>query len=522
MELELKQNDGEWEAVGELELLSLTQAEASQSAGSLSFSYEPELDGAYRFNASDTIQLRARDTSADAWTRIFSGSIPSSPERAFGLGKATDSVSVLDAWETLSRVTYQVEQFTAASYNKSHIILFRNSDGDRISAGTQAKGILDYAISQGVAIQYAATDLAAMAVEPPADEQSDLSCSEALIKCMRWQSNTFTRFDYSTTPPTLRFLTEAAEQTLSINLSEAMASGGGMRIQRNDNKALRGVIINYEIENQIIDGTTQEVRTDSFGETTGENVLVHTVSIDGSFVQNNETSIDVACASWPTDWATDLDFVKDVFPGNDNYFASIGDAGSSGSTGPNYVTAGYQPGYGVTVNAVDVWWDVLEKWQWKGVNPDSSDDWGDRYKTDYSGIWAWRTIRYSASYLFTSSVSGNYTQSTPVVISGETIPGGVAELVYSARRWPLHSGIIPREITTVSALATPQHNVSLLGSLAEYETMRAPVQRVVRNLMTDTEQITFGYPAQAGVSDFVDMLRANRTVNRPLRRTWKT
>ena len=389
-----------------------------------------------------------------------------------------------------------------------------------MTTGQQAKAILDYAIAQGATLQYIQADLDAMTIEPPADEQSDLSCAESLLKALRWQPDIFTRFDYSTTPPTLRLQSESAEQPLAISLTDALASAGGLRIKRNDNSALQGVVIYYEIENQIIDGTTQEVQSDSHGSTSGQNILVHTVSLDGSYVENEESSIDVVCASWPSDWATNLSFVNTMFPGNMGYFCFIENAGSSGGTASNYIISGYQPGYGVSVSTATAWWDIREKWHATWMGDYYFYHW--REKCSSSSFDTYRTVRYSKSLLFTSSPSGNYTQTTPIVIPGESVPVGVAEAVYNARHWPLHSGTLPREIVSIGGLATPQHNISLQGSLSEYETMRAPVQLVSRNWLTETEQIQFGYPRQAGVSDFVDMLRANRTVNRPLRRTWKT
>ncbi len=247
-------------------------------------------------------------------------------------------------------------------------------------------------------------------------------------------------------------------------------------------------------------------------------MLVHTCALDGSYVENEESSIDINCTSWPSDWDTSLAFVKAMFPGNDSYFCRILDAGSSAGTSGNYVTSGYQPGYGVTAYPSEVWWDIEENWS---VNPVTG-DWNNRYPCGTFADPPYRTVRYSASFLFTSSPSGTYTKSTPVVVPGESVPTGVAEAIYNARKSALHSGVLPREIQTIGGLATPQHNISIQGSLSEYQNMRAPVQMATRNWLAETEQIQFGYPQQAGVRDFVDMLRANRTVNRPLRRSWKT
>ncbi|QBG47810.1 hypothetical protein EGM51_10560 [Verrucomicrobia bacterium S94] len=520
VQLEFFRQGDSWTPIGELEFLSLNQTVTSQAAGELTWSYETAVDAEFRYDHGDIVLLRGRDDDADddSWTMLFRGRVSGSPERTMQSGRALDTVTAVDAWADLS-VPFQRTVFSASAYNRSHVILFRDSSGERMTCGDQAKEILDYAISQGADIQYIASDLEALTVEPPADEVTDLTCAEALLKCLRLQMDVFTRFDYSTSPATIRFLDADSEVALSVDMTEVLTSGGSVTVKRNDDQALDGVVIYYEIENELIDGTTQEIQVDSYGNTSGKNVLVQTVSVEGSYVVNNDSSIDLVCRSWPTDWATNLAWVKYLFPGNDDYFCSIVDSGSEGgSPAVNYIESGYKEGYGVSAVEVTVWWDVVEHWVMHpllGI-PDyrvACGTWPSPLKI---------TKRVSRSFLFTSSPSGNYESTEQIVVPGESIPTGVAEAIYKARHWPIYSGTVPQEITSTSRLASPQHNISLHGGKEELKDMRAPVQQVTRNWLAEIEQIKFGFPEQAGVSDFIDMLRANRSVSKPLRRTWKS
>jgi hypothetical protein len=505
-------HDGAWNPVADKELLSLTQVETSQSAGSLSWDVESQAADPFAYSESDSIGLRGRDSVSDAWTTLFFGKMFEAPERKHEANFCIDSFIAHDAWNDLERTAYQLTTFVAQGYNKSHVILFRNSSGNRMTTGQQIKAILDYAISKGVAVSYVLADLNAMTVQPPADEQTDLSCAEAIQKCLRWQADYFTRFSYSQSGSAIRFYSASSEETLPLALTEVLKSGG-FSIKKKSDMTLRGVVINYEIENKIIDGTTQSVQSDSAGATEGPNVLVHTVQVDGSYQIATEENITITVAFVPTDYKSNLDFVHTFFP-EVCYFPSNTVQNNLPSSIPYtfYITSGYQAGYGVVSYPMTFQW-------WVAVKRDYT--WNEIISCSATGYYSyeWRSV----SLNLTSSTAGTYTRfGDPITIPGELIPTGVASAVFAARSWPLYDGIVTREFSAVANRATPKNNINITGALAEYSDMSAPVQRVTRNYFDMRETIKFGHPEQAGITDYVDMLRANRSVNRPSRRTWRT
>jgi hypothetical protein len=444
---------------------------------------------------------------------LFFGKMFDAPERKHNANFCTDTFIAHDAWNDLERTAYQLVDFVAEGYNKSHVILFRDSTGNRMTTGQQIKAVLDYAISKGVDVSYVQADLDAMTVQPPADEQTDLSCAEAIQKCIRWQADFYTKFDYAQTGSTIRFYSAEQEEPLPLALTDVIKQGG-FSIKKKSDMTLRGVVINYEVENKIIDGTTQSVQSDSAGETEGPNVLVHTVQVDGSYQIATELNTTITVAFVPEDYKYNIDFVRSFFP-SVCYFPSATTGNNLPSTKPYdfYITSGYQDGYGIVSYPMTFSW-----WVATAVH----NTWGYAVPCDFSPkryVYGW----VSVSLNLTSSAAGTYTRvGDPITVPGELLPTGVAAAVFNARKWPLYDGTVTREIPNLGLRAGPQNNINISGGLSEYLDMRAPVQRVSRNYFDELETIKFGHPEQAGITDYVDMLRANRSVNRPSRRTWRT
>lgn len=505
-------HSGSWQPVSEKELLSLNQVETSQSAGSLSWDVESQAADPFAFAESDSIGLRGRDSASEAWKVLFFGKMFEAPERKYEANFCIDSFIAHDAWNDLEHTTFQLTDFVAEGYNKSHVILFRDGTGNRMTTGQQIKAILDYAISKGVAVSYVQADLDGMTVQAPSDEQTDLSCAEAIQKCLRWQPDCFTVFDYSESGSALRFYPADQESNIRLPLSDVLKSGG-FSIKKKSDMTLRGVVINYEVENKIIDGTTQSVQIDSAGAIEGPNVLVHTVQVDGSYQIATEQNITITVTAIPSDYRYNLAFVRTFFP-EACYFPSNTTQNNLPSSIPYsfYITSGYQAGYGVVSYPMTFSW-------WLAFKRDNI--WDEIISCDATGYYTyeWRSV----SLNLTSSAAGTYTRfGDPITVPGELIPTGVAEAVYNARLWPIYDGIVSRQFPALGSIATPKNNINILNGLAEYESMRAPVQRVTRNYFDEREIIKFGHPEQAGITDYIDMLRANRSVNRPSRRTWRT
>jgi hypothetical protein len=515
---------GEWQAVSGLELLSLSQTLASQVAGTLSWTEEvADMSTEFRWVVGQSIGLRGREDDSCGWVYLFWGKLAAAPERSFDDGKTVDTYTAEDLLGQLSRIVYQTTEFVAEGFNRSHLILYRDSDGTSLTTGEQLKLVLDYAISVGADLTYEESDLDALGNQPSADEQSDLTCLEILQDCLSWQGNSYTSWEVQDGAAKLRILGVADEITQSADVSTLLK----LTCQEGSDKTVRGVVINYEFEDDVVDGTTSQIQTDSAGETEGENVLVTTHSLDDDVTTVLDASITLSCTALPSDYEDNYDFVSGYFP----QICSITDCEVTGTPLAYVVDSGYVAGYGVTVSSVTF------KWKCKIIKTVSGTTVGDPMSIDYYHDGRNLCTVYPAAYYdsewvwlqttiqMTDSPSGTYdvVSSTTVTDIGELVPAGVAASVYNSYRWPLHSGSFTRVLpSALSNWATPQHNVNLTGGPVQWQSMRAPVQTVERDYFDDKEEVVFGYPDQAGVSDFVDLLRAGRSTNRPTRRTWRS
>ena len=500
--------NGTWTPVEDLSLLSLIQREISQEAGFLEWTYEPEdINSPFKFNVNDRIGLRGRNTASAPWEILFSGIIQTDTARVYGRNSAIDSVVAYDLWDTLDRTVWQTEQFVPAAFNRSHVTLFRNQDGINITTGEQIKAVLDYIKTFGVPLDYVQSDLDALTVVPPTDEQTDLACSEVIRKALRWHMDVFTLLEHRENESVIRFLSEKDERALKIPLSDCIAAGR-VEIQKRSDMALRGVSITYEIENRWADNTvTAGIKTYHAGEErAGPNVLIATAQVDNTLTIENPNVMNLECVELPPssvwynagatgDWSALTSFVSN--------FGTVGDR-------LNHVR-GYETDWAKFRYAIKSGWK-----EGFGINVSSE-------KMEWQYISGGRGHNVSLYILLTNTPSGIYERpGGQDFIPGDPIPGDVAELLFAHKKRPLHTGTFTRQIQSVETLITQRNSVSITGGLPEYETMRSPVQRSDRDWFQMLERIKFGYPEQAGVNDFIDYLRINRSSNRPSRRTWRT
>lgn len=500
-------HNGQWLPVSDRDFLFLNQVEGSQRSGSLSWGMDSSPTTPFVYNENDVIGLRGRDAVSDAWIILFFGKIIDAPARVYAGNSSSDTFVAHDVWRALERTTFQLDQFVAEGYNFSHLILFRGYEGSRLTTGQQIAAVLDFSAANGISISYMQADLDRLTVEPPADEQVDLSCGEIIQKCLRWHPEVFTHMEYSESGCVIRFYSLEQEQTLQLSMA-SVVQDGGFSIQKNADLVLRGVVIHYEIESQLINGTTQSIKTDSAGETSGPNVLVHTVQVEGPQEIATDLTTTLVTGSIPVDYRSNLPWVQSILNDPDiihfwDVELLVGGVVTRPIPYSSYIISGYQRGYDIVhFPAVLRFIDC-------------------KYVFSFNRGFLYKTLEKTV--ILTSSSDGVYTRpGDPIVVPGELIPNGVAQSIYDARRWPLHEGSCSRILPAITAHATARNNLSITGGLDEYETMRAPVQEVFRSYFGEKEQITFGHPEQSGISEFIDMLRANRAVNRPNRRTWRT
>jgi hypothetical protein len=139
----------------------------------------------------------------------FRGKVPRNPVYS-KKPKERQSLIAAGPWLDLERIVYQQtrkelideedEESGTQNVTTSSVVLFQNLDGSTMDLGEQITAILQFAIDNGVDLQIGTID---PDFDVPWEEGTDLSCANALRRCMRWCPDAVEWIDYTTTPPTI-------------------------------------------------------------------------------------------------------------------------------------------------------------------------------------------------------------------------------------------------------------------------------------------------------------------------------
>lgn len=430
--------------------------------------------------------------------------------------------TVANVWsDSLETIVFERNTDGDASQTaRSHIILNRSVSGDQITSGVQIKEILDFAISKGAPIIYIQVELDSLDIKLAADELSDRTCAECIIKTLKWHPDVTVSFDYpaSGTGNTAIHFTKkevAAAQSISVAKGQPIET---FKIKRRDELKLDGVKIYFEKANQE-DGeiVSTNVTIDTAGSPDGENVLVKTIELEGSYKNYESFTVEgIAMPSRP-DWYYMTNVLwPHVFTQGGVYTWESGD-------GITYI--GSNRGYALLNGSRDL------------------PDW---LKTDYavsscevSIRWhreGWLEQRSQTWFITTNCPPGTYKQLVESS-SGEAVPTGIAASLYAAMNSFLYEGTIkvrnaakylgnqsngaPIYDTRIfNNLPTIAAKLNLTDGIAEWETMGSTVQSVTLDLFSNAATVKFGAPDQLGPQDYISLLENNRDRNKPDRISW--
>lgn len=118
-----------------------------------------------------------------------------------------------------------------------------------------------------------------------------------------------------------------------------------------------------------------------------------------------------------------------------------------------------------------------------------------------------KTDRKTISLYCYSIPGGSFSQT---VVAGEAIPYGLAKFIYDIESVPQYQGtwtITEEEVTDVCPMGT---NLNISGGLAEWENMNAQIQQITYDLLEGTTELTFGPARHLGPDDFIERIRLNR------------
>ncbi len=226
----------------------------------------------------------------------FYGKVKRFPASAAGGSQAEefDSYTVECPWGDLGRLTYiqprQIANVTGLSVvdysavDTSQVTLgAMATDGELIPFGTQIRNVIAFAINFGVPLQQGTVPVFRTI---PIDVGRDMMCSEVIKRCLSYQPDAVSWFDFSTTPPTLNIQARSALEEVELDVTAADLIQEFSVTPRRD-MVPAGVIFNYlttEEVTEVVGGetitrTVDKITPDSSGVLFGLNVLVATIEL---------------------------------------------------------------------------------------------------------------------------------------------------------------------------------------------------------------------------------------------------
>ena len=214
----------------------------------------------------------------------FSGKIIKTP---ITLAGKTQNASIIayNAWNDLEQIVYQQKWVrfannTVGNFYRSKVVLGQNNNSEKINVGEQIRDIAEYAIMCGANFKIGNIDVDAPML---LDETRDLSCSQAILRVLKWAPNAFAFFDYSSDSiPTLNV--QKCTSLEKIILDNSIDSILKVSITPRPDLSLDGVSIKYEQENIINSKSTLTIFEDNYPtdiSSSSQKILVMSVDLDG-------------------------------------------------------------------------------------------------------------------------------------------------------------------------------------------------------------------------------------------------
>ncbi len=409
--------------------------------------------------------------------RWFQGVVLSGPR--FGApDRERHDYEVAGLWWYLEQLVFEQEWRSREvnSLNKSHVILGMDIDNNHIPIGAVIKEALDQVIENGAPFAYDQEELDLLAAVPPADEQSDLACSEVITKMLRWMPDVTTWFDYAEDTPILHFTRRGNAPSIEYNCT-AGDPAEKIEISRRDDLVQSGVIIKYERFYNIDGEMWPQLYLDTYPEGTerGFDTASFTINIAGAELVTQHIEIRAEGSGGEELVMKHLPYLA---PEDINVT----------SPGGNILADGEVP-------------------EWLGENAWETTVTGEAKWTDDDG--SQRVEKVSAKAVATSAKTGSYDRIVSFT-PADPVPVGLAQALYEALsvvHFQGRFGLLENECSMNARVGTV---LNLSGGLPEWATMRAVVQQVGFDIDSGRTSITFGPPEHLSPQDHITLLNVNR------------
>ena len=422
-------------------------------------------------------------------TRVFRGVVTSIPREGTGEAERV-RYEARGGWYWLGKCFYMQKWAVGESggqQSKTRVVLGGESPNGQI------RDILTCAIGAGAPIAIGA--IAVASVKPPADEQVDLTCANAIDRVLAWFPDTAVWFDYSGGgAPRINLKRRAALSSLTLPVAQAAESVSAT--PRHD-LVVPGVQIVYEITSTKNDKTFRDVQIDSAGDADALGAARFTIALDGAHQNNIWQSVE-ADRIWEKD-LTDPDWWVKRLP------ELKGWTGPDGTGKPVIHTDFEFPkAEGSTLNRELVAGSLAP---WMGCASTSA---AIVCTASYAlGGETFQDVTLRCNLVLTNARTGVYSfcQSKQ---EGEAVPTGLATQIWNAVKHLYYQGQIKYAGEGPPRLLSPGNRLNLSGGLAAWDSMNSAIQSVELAADTGSTTISFGPPEHLGPQDLVQLAQANR------------
>lgn len=458
--------------------------------GTLSFEIAGDFDAAAPFAYGDRITLL--EGSTVRWT----GRIRQMPQSVAGNTEARRYVAedVLgDLARRTFRQTWKVNNGVAlVDTALAALVLFRDDEGAAVSVGAQISAVINAAAAAGVEVQMGTAT--GMTANPQGIDASMRTFYETLKLCARFAPDAVPQIDHTTTPPTIHFIRRVNATERSVAVIENVDTFNATPLK---DQQVSGVHITYQKQAVFLGQSYLATSVDKYPvETTGdeENALVITHQLrPQALPQSTTQSQYIETVLIEPD---EFEWWERLWPelADRNEAATLTDAEIVGDPDQTrMILNGAQPAWIGSAATVTV------QATFNGV-------------IDGVAYVAKKLIaKVNASTLSTNTYSQT-TEGTSAGDPGDTVPSGLAELLYGALNPLQFNGSLERARDELDWTIRPGDALNFTGTDdAQLTTARASVQSITRVLDTATETIEFGPVPMLSFADLIDLLKQQDT-----------
>lgn len=437
-------------------------------------------------------------------TVFFVGRVAEVPREATGT-QHTLSYLVQGPWARLEGVAYgQTWKLRGTDHIevdivKPRVVLGQNNAGAQITNGAQIAAVIDYAIARGIPILKGTVDAG---IAMPYDEQRQLSCADAVRKCLRWVPDWVCWWDYSTQDagvykPTFHARAVSNLSTATLDLTSATKPEEASLRPRAD-LVVPGFRIVYEKTHTYDNNTWNSYELDTAGSYTDPEAVDLLFELQGDVITVNRQTIEVAAypdfgvpAQVNTFFRLHLPWLADI---DDADIVISAPTRSGAENYDSYITEGAVPDW--LLNLIDVEKEIVTATV-AYVRRDGS----------ANPIEDVAEKKISVKLLSTNGTSRQYKQIASISY-GETTPVGVAAALYASWTKLHYEGTLALVQAYPDFAYVPGYKLNISNGLAAWATMDAIIQEATISLFDGTTTFRIGPPGRLDADTLVALFRA--------------